>query len=96
MAKCLVTGGAGFIGSHLAKKLLELGHQVIVLELAEEVIKALRKDRYPIEHLSPRIDVQHAYANHDKLKKIFNYQPKYTLEEGPKRMAEWAKLWEAE
>lgn len=28
----LITGGAGFLGSHLTNKLLELGHQVIVLE----------------------------------------------------------------
>ena len=30
--KALLTGGAGFIGSHLAERLLELGHEVHVLD----------------------------------------------------------------
>lgn len=32
MTKVLVTGGAGFIGSHLTDKLVELGHEVRVLD----------------------------------------------------------------
>ena len=32
MPTSLVTGGAGFIGSHTAERLLQLGHQVIVLD----------------------------------------------------------------
>ena len=32
MSKYLVTGGAGFIGSNLCRKLLELNHQVVCLD----------------------------------------------------------------
>ena len=30
--KILITGGAGFIGSHLAEKLLGLGHEVFIID----------------------------------------------------------------
>ena len=32
MSKSIVTGGCGFIGSHLVKRLISLGHEVIVLD----------------------------------------------------------------
>jgi UDP-glucose 4-epimerase len=32
MTKCIVTGGAGFIGSHLVSALLECGHDIIIID----------------------------------------------------------------
>ncbi len=46
---------------------------------------------FEIVHLEPRNEVKHAFSNHDKVKKILGYETKFTLEEGVRRMAEWAK-----
>ena len=46
--KYLVTGGGGFIGSHLTEKLIKLGHQVIVIDNfsvgRKENLKKLKKN----------------------------------------------------
>lgn len=41
--KCVVTGGAGFIGSHLAEQLLEQGAEVVVLD----DLRAGKRERVP-------------------------------------------------
>ena len=33
MSKVLITGGAGFIGSHLVEKMVNEGHEVVVADI---------------------------------------------------------------
>lgn len=51
MAKALVTGGAGFIGSHLCERLVDQGWQVVVLDN----FSSGRRDN--IAHLGPAVEI---------------------------------------
>lgn len=55
MGRCLVTGGAGFIGSHLVERLLSLGHEVIALD----DLSTGRKDNLTAVAEHPRLQVRH-------------------------------------
>jgi UDP-glucuronate 4-epimerase len=56
--KCLITGGAGFIGSHLSERLLEIGYEVVNLDSFNDyydpgikrgnVASLLRHERYTL------------------------------------------------
>ena len=50
--KILVTGGAGFIGSHTCDRLVELGHEVIVLDV---LASPVHRDGKP-NHLTPGVE----------------------------------------
>lgn len=61
-----------------------------VNRLAEVVGSAF--DREPeIRHLPAREEVQHAYASHDKVRRVFGQSEGVSLEEGIARMAKWAR-----
>jgi dTDP-L-rhamnose 4-epimerase len=53
--KILVTGGAGFIGSHTCDRLLELGHDVVVLDALTQPVHRNGRPAY----LSPGVDFYH-------------------------------------
>jgi UDP-glucose 4-epimerase len=61
-----------------------------VLQLAEMVAVAF--DTEPrIERLPARNEVQHAFASHDKVRSVFGSTEPIRLEDGLRRMAEWAR-----
>lgn len=56
--------------------------------LARAVCKAMGTEA-EIQYLPARDEAVHAYASHDRVQRIFNYRPRFELEEGLSRMAAW-------
>lgn len=64
MITSLVTGGAGFIGAHVSRELINLGHKVIVLDDLSGGDK---------NYLAPEATfIQGSIVDHELLEKIFN------------------------
>jgi UDP-glucose 4-epimerase len=59
-------------------------------EVAKEVSEAMGVS-HRVKHLGEREEVKHAYCSHKKINKVLKFKAKYTLSEGIKIMAEWAK-----
>lgn len=57
MNKILITGGAGFIGSHTADKLIELGYQVRVLDILDPQIHGSSR-QFP-DYMHPQVECIH-------------------------------------
>jgi UDP-glucose 4-epimerase len=44
-----------------------------------------------VTHLEARKEVLHAFADHSKLGRVFDYRARWGLADGLKRMADWAR-----
>jgi UDP-glucose 4-epimerase len=62
-----------------------------VLDLAHAVARAFDVAEPEIEFLPARKEVVHAFSDHSKLQRVFGGQATVPLEDGLRRMAEWAR-----
>jgi UDP-glucose 4-epimerase len=60
-----------------------------VNEIARSVHRAMDVDT-GIEYLERRSEVLHAFSDHSKARRLLEYEPSVSLEEGLRRMAAWA------
>jgi len=58
--------------------------------LAKVVAEAMELE-CKVEHLDPRVEVKHAFSSHEKLERVFGKGAPAPLEDGVRRMVEWAK-----
>jgi UDP-glucose 4-epimerase len=62
-----------------------------VNHLADVVRQAMGAPDHPVVHNDARNEVVHAYSDHAKVRRVFGDHPPTPLEEGVRRMVEWAK-----
>jgi UDP-glucose 4-epimerase len=59
-------------------------------DLAREVAAAMGVAPQ-VTYLDPRVEAQHAYSSHDKVRRVFGARPQTSLHDGLEQMAVWVK-----
>lgn len=82
MAKVLVTGGLGFIGSHTVVELLEAGHQVVIIDnlsnssedVLERIVKITQKEPIFVKmDLREKQSVDAFFKNHSDIDGVIHF-----------------------
>ena len=67
-ARALITGGLGFIGSHLAKRLLELGAEVLIVD---SLIPEYGGNPYNVREIADQVEISNAdMRDHEAIGKL--------------------------
>ena len=95
--KVLVTGGAGFIGSHLAERLLAAGHSVRALDSMDRQVHATT-ERF--DYLDPSVelvagDIRHCYADTNLAEELLGFQPQIPFARRMEDLLAWLEAHEA-
>ncbi|MFN3966839.1 MAG: SDR family NAD(P)-dependent oxidoreductase [Endomicrobiia bacterium] len=68
------------------------GNPITIKTIAEKIAKLYNKDIKPeITNKFRKGDVRHCFADISKIKKELGFEPKFSFEEGMKKLIEWAK-----
>lgn len=65
--------------------------QVTVLELVERLLASMNSDLKPDVRNEAANEIQHQYLSAEKARRMLNWQPRFTLDEGLRRTIDWYK-----
>src|SRR5262245_22580969 len=82
MQRILLTGGAGFIGSHLAERLLAAGHQLFIVDDLNDfyALEAKQRNLQEVKERGSFAFEQADVCDQEKLRRIFEqYRPEVVV-----------------
>ena len=67
------------------------GIETSILDLANKIIKLCEKDLKPVFVSSRPGEVDRLHCDYSKAKKIYNFSPEYTIDQGLNEFVDWYK-----
>jgi UDP-glucose 4-epimerase len=81
MARLLVTGGAGYVGSHTARHLRDVGHDVVVFDRLYEGYREAAGASLIVGDLRDRADVERLFLTHGPFDGVLHFAARMSVAE---------------